>query len=130
MINQTLYGPPQPEPVYAPGYAPDSGIRCMSLACDTRGGCAPIGYNNYGRPIYPPDCATGYHDPRSLGNDAPPLSFGNDIATPFAPAPVTPAATPAASSSGGIVGILGGMSTTTMLLIGAAAYFLFFRKGR
>ena len=95
--------------------------RCMSLACENNGGCAPIGMTNTipSQPIYPPDCATGYatgggyqaHDPLPPNNGQ----------------PVTPPVT-SANPLSGITSIFSGMSTTTLLLLGIGAYFLFFRK--
>lgn len=110
------------------------GIRCMSLACQSKGSCAPIGMTNSmpPMPIYPPDCSTGATDPRALGHDAPPVSFGNDMAA--APSPLAGPSGPQSGQSSApsfdLASIFGGMSTTTLLVIGAAAYFLFFKKGR
>lgn len=121
MKQQQFLGPPIQQ---------RGGVQCMSLACEHRGGCAPIGQTATipRRLIYPPDCSTGLVDPRALGNDAPPLNFGNDMASPV---PVT-TTTPATSSNplASVTGLFEGMSTTTMLVIAGAAYFLFFRKKR
>lgn len=110
----------------------------MSLACETKGHCAPTGQTNGFPPryIYPPDCATG-----AAGHP-----YGNDMIGPGGVvadqgvvwtvpadsqgAPIGQDASASSPAPFNIAEIFSGMSTTTLLLIGAAAYFLFFKKGR
>lgn len=128
--------PPWAPPVHAaPGDPSDMPpVRCMSLACQSKGHCAPIGMSSSMPPryIYPPDCATGAAG-IPYGNDTwtghPETADGGTIWTvpdTGGPAPSTTPAVPAATS--GIAEMFQGMSTTTLLLLAAGAYFFFFRK--